>query len=98
MKVSIHLTAVVTEYVGAGRREYVPGYDDAAFAAFVARCPKLFRVCASTDSGPVIEYDDPMAGRRPVGIIAGVVPSNAVAISRSRAIDAAAAVHIRCEE
>lgn len=92
------LTDVLTVYSGAQRRELVPCYDDAEFRGLLRSEPTLFRVRAIVDAEPVIDYHDPMAGWRVVGIVAGVTPTNAAGPARVRAIAAAHALGLACEE
>lgn len=93
------LTDVLTIYEpGKPPRELVPPYAQAEFAALVASQPKLFRLRARVDGVPEIDYHDPMAGWRAVGIVSGIEATNAVGPTRVRTMAAAETLGIACDE
>jgi hypothetical protein len=94
--VRIKRTEVVREYNGTAVNEYVPGYDDEVFSAFLARRPELFRVVAILDRPPAIEYHDPMAGWHPVGHVSRAWRSNAIGPTIVRARNAARSLGLAC--
>lgn len=95
-QLAITLTDAVIDW--ATKLEYVPAYDNAAFADFVARSPKLFAVEFVTGEDPALIYHDPMASPRRVGIISGIASTNAAGPSRVRAVEAAKILGLRYVE